>query len=268
MQITYKIIGWSLGALLLLFSLISLQQGLWPFLLLITSAVLVIPFFEQYRKKIKLAAYPALFIGSVMGFIGINGIKFDELEKASDKIDGATAQKNIKPEKELEPLEILNGFSGVTEVKELSACEFLPPTDKKICAPEAAGKDLQVFYLASTAWSEKGYTADAAIFSKDFLKKAYALCPACYVNIRIRISVPTADKYGNEGETTAFFLNYSVDEVAQINWDNSLFVNVLNIAEPEAYGPGIRSAKAYCLDEARGSTARIFCNKLFGATGI
>ena len=268
MSIFCNIIGWSLGLLLLIFSLISVRQGFWPFLLLMTAAMLVIPFFDRYRKKIKLTTYPALFIGSIMGAIGINGIKFEELEAAGNKIGNATAQTNIKPEKELEPLAILSRFSGVTKAKELSACEFLPPTEKQICAPEAVGRDLQVFYLASSAWSENGYTADAAIFSKDFLKKAYALCPACYANIRIRISVPTTDKYGNESETTAFWLNYSVDEVAQINWDNSLFINVLNFAEPEAYGPGIRSARAYCLDEARGPTARIFCKKLFGATKV
>ena len=107
MQIMYKIIGWSLGALLIVFSLISLRQGLWPFLLLMASAVLVIPFFEQYRKKIRLTMYPALFIGSVMGVIGINGIKFEELEEAGNKIGNAQIE-HAEPAKELGIPEISN----------------------------------------------------------------------------------------------------------------------------------------------------------------
>lgn len=107
MQIMYKIIGWSLGALLIVFSLISLRQGLWPFLLLMASAVLMIPFFEQYRKKIRLTMYPALFIGSVMGVIGINGIKFEELEEAGNKIGNAQIE-HAEPAKELGIPEISN----------------------------------------------------------------------------------------------------------------------------------------------------------------
>lgn len=109
MSIFCNIIGWSLGVLLLIFSLISLRQGFWPFLLLITAAMLVIPFFDRYRKKIKLTTYPALFIGSVMGFIGINGIKFEELEEAENKIGNATAQiEHAEPAKELNVPEISN----------------------------------------------------------------------------------------------------------------------------------------------------------------
>lgn len=105
MSIFRNIIGWSLGSLLLIFSLISLRQGFWPFLLLIAAAMLVIPFFDRYRKKIKLATYPALFIGSVMGFIGINGVKFEELEEAA----GNTAQiEHAEPAKELDLPEISN----------------------------------------------------------------------------------------------------------------------------------------------------------------
>lgn len=102
MSIFRNIIGWSLGLLLLIFSLISLQQGFWPFLLLITATMLVIPFFDRYRKKIKLTTYPALFIGAVMGVIGINGIKFEELEEAGNQIGNATAQiEHAAPAKEL-----------------------------------------------------------------------------------------------------------------------------------------------------------------------
>ena len=109
MPIFCNIIGWSLGLLLLIFSLISLQQGFWPFLLLITAAMLVIPFFDRYRKKIKLTTYPALFIGSVMGAIGINGIKFEELEEAGSKISNATAQiEHAESAKELRIPEISN----------------------------------------------------------------------------------------------------------------------------------------------------------------
>lgn len=109
MSIFCNITGWSLGLLLLIFSLISLQQGFWPFLLLITATMLVIPFFDRYRKKIKLTTYPALFIGSVMGIIGINGIKFEELEEAGNKINNATAQiEHAEPEKELDLPEISN----------------------------------------------------------------------------------------------------------------------------------------------------------------
>ena len=109
MSIFRNIIGWSLGLLLLIFSLISLPQGFWPFLLLITAATLVIPFFDRYRKKIKLTAYPALFIGSVMGFIGINGIKFEELEEAGNKTGNATAQiEHAEPAKGLNLPEISN----------------------------------------------------------------------------------------------------------------------------------------------------------------
>ena len=109
MSIFRNIIGWSLGLLLLMFSLISLKQGFWPFLLLITAAMLVIPFFDRYRKKIKLTTYPALFIGSVMGVIGINGIKFEELEETGNKIGNATAQiEHAEPAKELDLPEISN----------------------------------------------------------------------------------------------------------------------------------------------------------------
>ena len=109
MSIFRNIIGWSLGLLLLIFSLIGLRQGFWPFLLLITAATLVIPLFDRYRKKIKLTTYPALFIGSVMGFIGINGIKFEELEEAGNKISTATAQiEHAEPAKEPDIPEISN----------------------------------------------------------------------------------------------------------------------------------------------------------------
>ena len=109
MSIFCNIIGWSLGLLLLMFSLISLRQGFWPFLLLITAAMLVIPFFDQYRKKIKLTMYPALFIGSVMGVIGINGIKFEELEEAENKIGNATDQiEYAESAKEFDVPEISN----------------------------------------------------------------------------------------------------------------------------------------------------------------
>ena len=109
MPIFCNIIGWSLGLLLLVFSLISFPQGFWPFLLLIAAAMLVIPFFDRYRKKIKLTTYPALFIGSVMGVIGINGIKFEELEEAGNKIGSAAAQtEHAEPAKELDLPEISN----------------------------------------------------------------------------------------------------------------------------------------------------------------
>ena len=101
-------------------------------------------------------------------------------------------------------------------------------------------------------WNDKELVDKAAIDAMDFIEaeqKAHRDDPVG--NIMLNFYIPSVDRYGNSGESYAFRLIYSAEDVARMNTRNLTFMGVLDLAQLENVKPIARQGLQDWCDKHR-----------------
>jgi hypothetical protein len=87
---------------------------------------------------------------------------------------------------------------------------------------------------------------------------------APYSTIDFSVIMPTQDRFGKPGTSSAFLLRYTSDDFRQVDWDNITPWQIVNLAEVKMVTPpGQQLIDAFCADKTSIQMSRPFCAQAY-----
>lgn len=123
---------------------------------------------------------------------------------------------------------------------------------------------LKIYLLASSALREKDHFQNASMTTYKISENLVKYFPDVkQPQLVYIIAVEMVDKFGNQSIEPALQLEYSIDDIKKINFDNLFHRDVLELAESIKYFnmAGMQVVVAWCKEEENRSVAQRFCAK-------